>query len=380
MFTRIDRYTFYFFIALGIFSSFLIFLYFPLSFLDSIYTKYQDPLFMDQNFYAYHARRLCHVENLTIEDFNVTWSSFGVMSYLTYACKLTSYPMGYIFFNIIFFILSLSIFIKSLTVALKKDSLNFSFITALLIPVSIYYVSLPGKEIFSYCGAFIFCSGIIYLKSKKFLKGASYILISIIVVSVSRPHEGFALFLLTMIFLTNIKITIFRFLFYGAIFSFIFEALILLLVNTFFNTEFVSIIDMLGFKSELDQYLSNENIIIHFILGPIRVIVICLGTLLTSILPLFDILKFDISFYLYKSVPLFLRFIEMFAAITAFIILLKNTHPNTKIILTIFLYYIFFVTFFGIEQRTRYLFAVFPILIIYCDQIIYLHKSQVNQK
>ena len=47
----------------------MIFWYFPLSFLDSIYTKYQDPKYMDQNFYAYHAKRLCQTDNLTIEDF-----------------------------------------------------------------------------------------------------------------------------------------------------------------------------------------------------------------------------------------------------------------------------------------------------------------------
>ena len=200
-------------------------------------------------------------------------------------------------------------------------------------------------------------------------------------VSFSRPHEGFALSLLSLIFLSNIKITFLRFLFFGSIFAFAFEAIVLLLVNNFFNTGFESVTDMLAFKSEIDKYLSNENIIIHFLLGPIRMVVICFGTLITSIAPLFDILKVDMGFYFYKSIPLFLRFIEMLAALSAFFILMRNTHPNTKIILTIFLYYIFFVTFFGIEQRTRYLFAVFPILIIYFDQISYLSRmNQINNR
>ena len=374
---RIDRFTFYFFIAVGISTSFMVFWYFPLSFLDSIYTKYQDPKYMDQNFYAFHANRLCQIDNLTMEDFNITWSSLGVTSYLTYACKVSSLAMGYIFFNVLFFIGSLSIFLKSLSITLKRDSLNFSLFTALLIPVSLYYVSLPGKEIFSYCGIFIFSSGIIYLNNNKFFKAISYIMISILLVSFSRPHEGLALSLLALIFLSNIKITFLRFLFFGSIFVFIFETLVLLLVNNIFNTGFESVIDMLAFKSEIDRYLSNENIIIHFLLGPIRMIVICFGTLITSISPLFDVLKVDLGFYFYKSIPLFLRFIEMLAGISAFYLLMRNTHPNTRIILTIFLYYIFFVTFFGIEQRTRYLFAVFPILIIYFDQINYL--SRTNQ-
>ena len=378
---RIDRFTFYFFIAAGIFISFMVFWYFPLSFLDSIYTKYQDPKYMDQNFYAYHAKRLCQTDNLTIEDFNITWSSLGVTSYLTYACKAFSLPMGYIFFNVSFFIASLSIFLKSLSITLRRDSLNFSLFTAFLIPVSLYYVSLPGKEIFSYCGIFIFSSGIIYLENKKSFKAISYILISILLVSFSRPHEGFALSLLSLIFLSNIKITFLRFLFFGSIFAFAFEAIVLLLVNNFFNTGFESVTNMLAFKSEIDKYLSNENIIIHFLLGPIRMVVICFGTLITSIAQLFDILKVDMGFYFYKSIPLFLRFIEMLAALSAFFILMRNTHPNTKIILTIFLYYIFFVTFFGIEQRTRYLFAVFPILIIYFDQISYLSRmNQINNR
>ena len=61
----------------------------------------------------------------------------------------------------------------------------------------------------------------------------------------------------------------------------------------------------------------------------------------------------------------------MFAAIFIIYKLLseKKQYELTKKILFIFLFYLFFVTFFGVEQKTRYLFTVFPILIIYFDQL-----------
>lgn len=366
---KIDKFTFYIFIAFGIFFSFLFYWYFPLTFIDSIYTKYQDSAFMDQNFYAYHSKRLCEIENLSLEDFNITWSSFGVTSYLTYACKALLNPMGYIVFNILFFIFSLSIFIKSIERTLQIQTTKFSLSTIFLISCSMYYIALPGKEIFSYCGVFIFAAGIVYFSNKNTLRSFIYIFFSILIVSISRPHEGLGLFVLALIFFTRIKLTLLNFLICGSIASFFLEAIVLFQVNNFFGTEFISVIDMIGFKSNIDKYLSNENIIIHFLLGPIRMFVICFGVLLTSIIPFFDFMNVNISWYFYKSFPLFLRLIEMSAGLYALFMISSKPSPINRNIITIFLYYIFFVTFFGIEQRSRYLFAAFPFFIIYFDII-----------
>ena len=334
---------------------------------------------MDQNFYAYHAKRLCEIENLSFEDFNITWSSFGITSYLTYACKVSLNPMGYLIFNILFFVFSLSIFVNSIENSLQLKS-SFSFMTVLLISCSMYYIALPGKEIFSYCGIFIFSAGIVYLKNKNTLRGFLYVFLSLCIVSISRPHEGLGLMALAVIFISGIKMSILKFLVLGSIATFVLEAAVLLQVNIFFDTEFTSVIDMIGFKSNIDKYLSNENIIIHFLLGPIRMFVICFGTLLTSFIALMDFTNVSLDYYFYKSFPLFLRLVEMSAGLYALAVLAKKPSQLTKNILTIFLYYIFFVTFFGIEQRTRYLFAAFPILIIYFDIIMAAKKlpSLVN--
>tara|TARA_B100001057_G_C22867675_1_gene957295 strand:- start:1276 stop:2316 length:1041 start_codon:yes stop_codon:yes gene_type:complete len=326
---------------------------------------------MDQNFYLYHANRLCRLDDLSIADFYVTWLSTGVISYLTYSCKLTGSTMGYIFFNILFFLLSLSIFIKSLQFSFQIKQRSLSLVTIFLLPYSLYLVSLPGKEIFSYCGMLIFTSGVIYLHNSNRSKGVFYIFLSIAIVSFSRPHEGLLLILLAIIFLTNIRITFFRFFLVGIVTSFFLEAIILSQFNSILGTEFNSIMDFIVFRAGYDQYLSNENIIIHFLLGPLRIIVICFGTLITSLLPFLNLNFIGLDYFLYKSFPLTLRFIEMFAGIFMIykIFSEKKLSELTKKIIFIFLFYLFFVTFFGVEQKTRYLFTVFPILIIYFDQL-----------
>lgn len=374
---RLSNYSFYIFVLAGITFSFLFYWLFPLTFLDSIYTKYQDTEFMDQNFYLFHANRLCLLDDLSLKDFYVTWLSTGIISYLTYSCKLTGSPMGYIFFNILFFLISLSIFFKSLQYTLKIKSKSLSVTTLFLLPYSIYLISLPGKEIFSYCGILIFTSGVIYLHNLNRSKGIFYIFLAISLVSFSRPHEGLALLLLTIIFFLNIRVTFFRFFVVGITTSFFLEAIFLSQLNSILGTEFNSILDFLGYKSGLDKYLSSENIIIHFLLGPLRIIIICFGTLITSLLPIFDLNYSNLDYFFYKSFPLTLRFIEMFAALFIFYkILSEKKHSElTKKIIFIFLFYLFFVTFFGVEQRTRYLFTVFPILIIYFDQINVLGKG-----
>ena len=126
---RLNNYTFYFFALSGITFSFLFYWLFPLTYLDMIFTKYQDAEFMDQNFYLYHANRLCLIDDLSLADFYVTWLSTGVISYLTYSCKLTGSPMGYIFFNVLFFLLSISIFIKSLQFSLQIRQRSLSLVT-----------------------------------------------------------------------------------------------------------------------------------------------------------------------------------------------------------------------------------------------------------
>tara|TARA_A100001015_G_scaffold321670_1_gene453904 strand:+ start:8522 stop:9694 length:1173 start_codon:yes stop_codon:yes gene_type:complete len=377
---RLKNHTFYVFVIAGITFSFLFYWLFPLTFLDSIFTKYQDAEFMDQNFYLFHANRLCLLDDLSLKDFYVTWLSTGVVSYLTYSCKLTGSPMGYIFFNILFFVTSLSIFIKSLQLTLQMKRRSLSLVTIFLLPYSLYLVSLPGKEIFSYCGMLIFTSGIIYLHNLNKIKGTFYIFLSVLIVSFSRPHEGLLLLLLAIIFLANIRITFFRFVLVGIVTSFFLEVFILSQINTILGSEFNSIIDFIGFKSEFDQYLSNENIIIHFLLGPLRIMVICFGTLITSLIPILDLTNTGLDYFFYKSFPLTLRFIEMFSVIFIFFNLFseKNQSELTKKIIIIFLFYLFFVTFFGVEQRTRYIFTVFPILIIYFDHLKELKKMKSN--
>jgi len=361
------------FLALfGIALNWLLFAW-PLLNISSLYTAVQDPDFSDQNFYLYYARELCGSRDLSIEDYYVTWSSTGVMYYLTGLCKVTGSELLYGIVNPCLFAGSMFLLAREVC-----DRFNISKIQSIYLfsfPHTVYLMALPGKEILSWLGACMVIYALLLFSRTKpsYLAASLAAFVGLIVLIVNRPHElvivGAAMLLLFP--LKNRFIPIIA----GSVMAAAMLALstgasdtFSLLLDQASGRENVGVADQYGGAlSSLELMLSSDNEFVHAILSPVRALFLALSPF--SIL--FRSIQFgEINYFIFREVPAAIKLLDMISTIVVIVLFVRDRGKgsDTKLVRRAFvgtwILSLLVITYPGLQQKSRYLFQYLPLVML----------------
>lgn len=340
---------------------FFLFWLMPLAKLGAITTPYQDPDFGDSNFYLYHAAYNCAAiaEN---REYQVTWSSVGIVTYLTYSCFLTQHYLGFVVTNALLVFISYSYYLRSF----RKYSFSASIIFANALCIYTFCLLLsPGKEVISFAGLCFVAGGTIRHASTRstnqsFIKNYSMIALGIVVTASSRFHEaaiicaGLVIYIILRRFGYMAAIaTLFGSLFF---IDLIVEYLLNVNVETllYFGDEYSG-----GLTYYISTILISENPIMNAMLAPLRIIIVPLG----SFLNLFSARTIhDDSYFLYRDVLQRFRAIDMVIFLLAMYRSFKWRREPVFSSVVIILLSLTAITWAGILEKSRYFFVYIPLL------------------
>lgn len=355
----------------------LTFWHFPLLSLDALQTSFQDQKFSDQNFYLHVASELCSASEWDSHDLKVTWSAVGVIGYLTYGCEIFGTEFFYIILNPVLVALAF----YSVINAAHKIGINpkIPLISVLMIPYTFLTLSLPGKETISVVGTLFSVAGlIIFEKPGIRVRGILLICIGLVVVAINRLHEAGVLLLF---------IALWRFGLFKSIWRIIFIVLIggvfadNLLGFALENQGAISITDEVLWSGSSEgksldlggafDLLRSDNIFLHSMLGSIRVLVV-LSSPLTSLFTPFYV--GDPAYFVFRDMSQRLRIIDLiFIAFVLYKFLRDKKNKDRSLISgkiyslfpVLFVYMIFVISFFGVSQKSRYIFQYTPLLVLW---------------
>lgn len=345
-----NSYLFVFLIVIGILLN-VIYLYSGHN-LDLLYTKFQESDANDLNFMLYKS-----IEGVKWNNYNlqVTWGSSGVMILL--------YPFSLLFnshlllFLLIPFIIALTI-IDMYTLSGVHVNERQIILKSILLIGSLTYIGIPGKGFLTYISFYFFFKG---FSSKKPMWG----LLSICISYFNRPWEILIYVLSIMcIWLFSLKNRKTILVVLGSIFLFGAEFALKLISNILK----LDLITLELWKVNFDQYsfLASENIILHLILSPLRIIAVIFSLASSAFGSLVEISNFltDPVYFLWRNLPLLLRFFSFqFFLILIIKIIRKNSWRNTHILfLSYFIIYSSLITLNGVQEKSRY-FLIFPIIL-----------------
>jgi hypothetical protein len=358
----VSPYVFIFFCCIFSLASSFLFWIVPLYQLDQIYTSYQDPDYSDQNFYLYYSRYYCESPPEDFSDFNVTWTSGGVVAYLTSACRLIGGVFGYLAFNLALFCVTFLLAVRAGRDLSEKKPIIPALAFA-AIPTTLYYVSLPGKEILSISAALLMLASIYSYEAKKKASSIIQLLSAIIISGFNRPHEAVIfLFILLGYYIfkkSNIFI-IFALLVVAAGFS---DAVVTNIANPLLGINLSGLQDLLVVTEEgFGKYLVSENYFIHAALAPIRILYLILGVVFTSLLALGSVSLTPYS--IFRDLPIVIRSIDFLFVIAMFVFSRFLCKKIWRPAAFVFLGELFFISFFGVEEKSRYIINVIPLLMV----------------
>ena len=334
--------------------------FFPLYELQSLETSYQDTNFSDQNFYLYYASYFCQFPPDDIEDYNVTWSSFGVVFYLTSVCRLTGSVYTHFFANFLALFLVLY-FAKQRLEAATGQRISLNLLSALAFPVTFLLIGMPGKELFSSLALLCITIALILWEQSK-VNSLFWLSTSILLSGFSRPHEAVILLGIFCFYLGYRRLgfwTIFGLLFGAPV---VFELVIATIINPLMGINLSSLSDQVVSTDEgLSSILVSENLILHVALSPIRIAYLYLGVVYKSV----TLFSFEFDWYfLFRDIPLGMRAVDLISGlIILFMMIKRRTMFLTEAVIVIMLY-LFVITLFGVEEKSRYIFPLFPTLIL----------------
>lgn len=350
--------------------------HFPLINLDSLTTVDQDANFTDQNYYLHVASTVCLMPTWSVDDITVTWSAVGVIGYLTYGCRLLGTEYFYILLNPLLVAMSLGLVVRIGQIIGLKATIRLP--SVLLLPYTFLTLSLPGKEIISVVGTLVMLGGLMLVSARRRIPvGLSLIAAGLLVISVSRMHESGALAVFCVLWLTGtlrapVRLLIFLVLathFAGD-----------LLQGVSLNQDASSLTDEIlwsgssdGKSVDFDEFFSflrADNLLTHALLGLFRVLVVLCSPLSSLITPPLDT---NWSYFIFRDVSQRLRLVDfafifyVFARILRVNWTLVREHPakDWAMMPLLFLYMIYVISFFGVSQKSRYIFQYTPVLLLW---------------
>jgi hypothetical protein len=355
----------------GIFLNLALFVI-PLLNIGSLYTIIQDPDFSDQNFYLYYAREFCHARDLTIQDYNVTWSSVGVMYYLTSLCSVSGTELIYSLVNPILFSGSIYFIYRELAKQFELTKIRWAILFGF--PHTIYLMALPGKEILSWIGAACLIYALLLYSRPKpdVLKAIPIALVGLLVLVTNRPHElvifGAALALLfpirhrlvigTAVVAVGVALL---FTMAGA------SDIVAIMLDQLDARESVGMTDQYGGAlSGLEIALSSSNEFIHAALSPARALMLFLSPF--SII--FRSINFgEINYFVFREIPPIIKLIDCGTAVYIFVLYYRENvsaavRRYQRAFILIWMLTLFAITYPGLQQKSRYLFQYFPLIML----------------
>ena len=332
----------------------------PLYELDALETSFQDTNFSDQNFYLYYSSYFCQFPPDALEDYNVTWSSLGVVFYLTALCRFTGSVYTHFFANFLALFVVLY-FAKQQLEVTTNERISLNLFSALAFPVTFLLIGMPGKEIFSSLALICITISLVRWEQSK-VDSLFWFLTSLVLSGFSRPHEAIILVGIYCFYLAYRRLgvwTVFGLLFGAPV---LFDIVIEAVVNPLMGIGLSSLSDQVVSTDEgLSSTLVSENLFLHVALSPIRIIYLYLGVIYKSV----TLFSFELDWYfLFRDVPLGMRAIDFVSGFLIFIVMIKKRTIFLAEVVIVIMMYLFVITLFGVEEKSRYIFPLFPVLIL----------------
>lgn len=366
--------------------------HFPLLTLDALTTPEQDERFSDQNFYLFKAAELCRQATWTAEDLMVTWSSIGVIGYLAGGCRILGTEFFYIGLNPILVAGGLG-----LTLAVARScgiKPRISPLSVFAVPYTLLTISMPGKEVISVFGSLMVASGLLVISARDlWLRGLVLALPGLAIVATNRPHEGVAITLFCALWLsssrsawTRLAMPIAILFTAASLAPTLFTALQLSATADTLTDE-----SLWSGSSEGKAYdasglfdaLRSDNLLIHALLGVARVVLVLAAPLSSLLTPWSDV---DPAYFLFRDLSQRLRLVDLAFVFVAFIGALRTPRlalapaaAKTRWLLpAFFLFMVYTITFFGVSQKSRYVFQYLPLILVWywCWQPVSAYRLQ----
>jgi hypothetical protein len=348
----------------------------PLLSLDELKTSTQDGNFSDQNFYLYVATELCKSSEWHSDEMSVTWSATGIIGYLTYGCEVFGTEYFYIILNPLLVVLGLGVVVRA------ARQLGFTphitVATLLSIPYTLLTLSLPGKEAISVVGTLFSVAGLMLVTKSEFrLRGIFYIIFGLGIVALNRLHEAGALLVFIILWGSGLIRSPWRMIMLLIICSYIADDLLGFALESQGAT---SITDKVlwsgsseGKSFNLDgvfDLLRSDNLFLHSILGLFRVLAVLVSPLSSLFTPFAES---DPAYFIFRDLAQRLRIIDWFLIVFTLNRFVRSKNVDKKLLKhkllsmlpMLFLFMIYVISFFGVTQKSRYIFQYTPLLLLW---------------
>lgn len=363
---------------------YLLFWHLPLVDLGSLQTPEQDENFSDPNYYLYIASHVCQQTEWTVDDLTVTWSAVGVIGYLNYGCRLFGTEYFYIILNPL--LAALSIGFLAATGSAVGYTLRITPASLLFLPYTYLTLALPGKEIISLTGTMLTASGLLFVSHRIRPQGTLMMALGLCLIASSRMHEAVALVAFCILWSLGALKSPTRLILLLAIGSYLTPSL---LSGVRLNQDAESLTDEVlwsgsseGKSVDLDgvfELLRSDNLFIHALLGAFRVIVVLVSPLSSLVTPW---TQADFSYFVFRDTSQRLRLVDFFFMAC---VLIKAYIPTTRVGLSdlqyrvrlmlpsMLIFMLYVISFFGVSQKSRYLFQYTPLLLVW--YWLFSHRS-----
>ncbi|MGJ8681870.1 hypothetical protein [Paraglaciecola sp.] len=350
--------TIIFLVMLSLFQQFFMFVL-PSYSIGLFETQVQMADATDLNFFLYFSNYNCLLsfENWKLD---VTWGSISSVFLNSVLCKISSVNfLGFLFGPLIFLIFY--------TYSLHQKN-NVVYI--ILLPYSMYLNGMPSKELISIC--FVLSAYILYKENK--IKLLPILMLSLFITAemFSRPWN---ILIILVAYILSLRKFSFKYLF--LLFS-VFSISILIVNGLATNVEFNPLINKFLYNQNfyidarmefLRPFVSSDNIILHSILYPVRLLIVVFGIILSffNIVNSFLTDSRDELFLVFRVFPFFLRVID--AIVLLFLLgrifkYLSYFRCSELFIIWFFVINTFLILFMGISEKSRYIFSLTPLLLI----------------
>jgi hypothetical protein len=348
----------------------------PLADLRSLQTPDQDENFSDPNYYLYVGSHVCQQTTWTVDDLTVTWSAVGVIGYLNYGCRLFGTEYFYVVLNPLLATLSIG-FLAAAGKAVGHK-VRISPVSVLFLPYTYLTLTMPGKEIISLAGTMLAASGQLFLSHRLHVRGTLMTAVGLTIIATSRMHEAAALFAFFVLWSSGVLQSPLRL---GAILAIASYLAPTLLSGVRLNQDAESLTDEIlwsgsseGKAVDLDAFfglLRSDNLFIHSLLGIPRVAVVLLSPLSSLITPW---TQADFSYFVFRDISQRLRLVDFFFIAWVLVKAFTSsshaglTAPQRRIRLawpSLLLYMLYVISFFGVSQKSRYIFQYTPLLLVW---------------
>lgn len=357
----------------------LAFWHFPLDALSALTTPEQDERFSDPNYYLFKAAEVCRLPQWSTEDLMVTWSSIGVVGYLSIGCRWFGSEFFYVLANPILAAAALGIGLRTARSCDLQP--NIGLMSVFAVPYTLLTISLPGKEVISVFGVMLVASGLLVISARRrWLAGFARIVPGIALVAMNRPHEAAAIGLFATLWMGSSRSLLLRVALPVGILAVastlapvIFSTLQLSATAETLTDESLWSGSSEGKAIDADglfAMMRSDNLAVHALLGVARVAVVLAAPLSSVLTPWADV---DAAYFIFRDLSQRLRLFDLAFLAFAFVSMLRvpartlaPIAARTKWLFpSFFLFMVYVIVFFGVAQKSRYVFQYVPLILLW---------------